>query len=253
MDLVERLIILSEQPGLFVKVRKVFEKPIKQLPEYLLLSISLAKPSCGNIMLDEVLSILMPLFLGNHTNSSVVLQKLFESNQSLFIRGICELCKHDQRMMNLSRVLDITQEVRDSLIPIVYCEDYTFALNLGILAGKRDFLHYDVWIKSRIREVGSPFINALIKYIQDHIINPVSDFVNRSQQMAEANPENFEAQKNAILDRSHLTKEKLILTIENLQNPALRQNEKIHRDTHTKITELVTKNQELFPQHYEPG
>jgi len=156
-------------------------------------------------------------------------------------------------MMNLSRVLDITQEVRDSLIPIVYCEDYTFALNLGILAGKRDFLHYDVWIKSRIREVGSPFINALIKYIQDHIINPVSDFVNRSQQMAEANPENFEAQKNAILDRSHLTKEKLILTIENLQNPALRQNEKIHRDTHTRITDLVTKNQELFPQHYEPG
>ena len=34
--------------------------------------------------------------------------------------------------------------------------------------------------------------------------------------MAETNPENFEAQKNAILDRSHLTKEKLILTIENL-------------------------------------
>lgn len=83
-------------------------------------------------------------------------------------------------MMNLSRVLDITQEVRDSLIPIVYCEDYNFALNLGILAGKRDFLHYDVWIKSRIKDVGSPFINALIKYIQDHIINPVSDFVNRN-------------------------------------------------------------------------
>jgi len=64
---------LSEQAGLFVKVRKVFEKPIQQVPEYLLLTISLANPSCGNIMLDEVLSILMPLFLGNHVNSSVVL------------------------------------------------------------------------------------------------------------------------------------------------------------------------------------
>jgi hypothetical protein len=48
--------------------------------------------------------------------------------------------------MNLSRVLDITQEVRDSLLAIVYCEDYNFAVNLGILAGKRDFLHYDNWI-----------------------------------------------------------------------------------------------------------
>jgi len=94
--------------------------------------------------------------------------------------------------MNLSRVLDITQEVKDSLIPIVYCEDYNFAVNLGILAGKRDFLHYDVWIKSRIKDVGTPFINALIKYIQDHIIYPVSDFVKRHQSMAESNPENFE-------------------------------------------------------------
>ena len=80
--------------------------------------------------------------------------------------------------MNLSRVLDITQEVKDSLIPIVYCEDYNFAVNLGILAGKKD--------------VGTPFINALIKYIQDHKINPVSDFVKRHQSMAESNPENFD-------------------------------------------------------------
>jgi len=32
--------------------------------------------------------------------------------------------------------------------------------------------------------------------------------------MASSNPENFETQKNAILERSHLSKEKLILTIE---------------------------------------
>jgi CCR4-NOT transcription complex subunit 1 len=103
----------------------------------------MAKPSCGQVMLDEILSILMPVFLGNHVNSSIVLGNLFTLNQPLFIRGICELCKHDQRLMNLSRVLDITQEVRESLIKIVYCEDYNFAVNLGILAGKRDYLHYD--------------------------------------------------------------------------------------------------------------
>jgi len=40
-------------------------------------------------------------------------------------------------------VLDITQEIKDSLIEIVYCDDYDFAVNLGILAAKRDFLHYD--------------------------------------------------------------------------------------------------------------
>lgn len=193
VELVERLIILSEAQGLFSRVRKVLEHPLNALPEYLLITLSLAKPSVGNIVIDELLSVLLPLFLGNHVNSSVVLQKLFETNKSLFIRGICELCKHDQRLMNLSRVLDITQEVKDSLLAIVYSEDYSFAVNLGILAGKRDFLHYDVWIQSRIKDVGTPFVNALVKYIWDHIINPVSDFVRRHQTMAEANPENFEA------------------------------------------------------------
>lgn len=79
--------------------------------------------------------------------------------------------------MNLSRVLDITQEVKESLMPIVDCEDYYFAVNLAILAGKRDFLHYDVWLQRRIAEVGSPFIKALLKYVREHIITPIADYV----------------------------------------------------------------------------
>lgn len=238
---------------LFKRIRRVFDFPIKNLPEYLLLSISMSKPDCGNLMLDELLSILMPIFLGNHDNSAVVLAQLFENNQSLFIRGICELCKHDQRLMNLSRVLDITQEIKTSLIKIVYSDDYNFAVNLGVLAGKRDFLHYEVWIKSRIKDVGSPFINALVKYINENIIIPVNTFITQNQQMAEQNPEGFEQQKNTILEKSHLSKEKLIQTIEHLQNNQLRQNEKVSRETIAKINDLVVKSQDLFPQHYEPG
>ena len=66
--------------------------------------------------------------------------------------------------------------MKESLIPIVNCEDYYFAVNLGILAGKRDFLHYDVWLQTRIAEVGSPFIKALIKYIKEHIIMPIIEY-----------------------------------------------------------------------------
>jgi hypothetical protein len=125
--------------------------------------------------------------------------------------------------MNLSRVLDITQEVKESLIKIVYCEDYEFAVNLGILAGKRDYLHYDEWLKRRVKEVGTPFIYALLKYIRDNIISPVNDFVTKNQEMAEGNPEQFENHKNAILERSHLSKEKLLMTMDLLGGGQLRQ------------------------------
>jgi CCR4-NOT transcription complex subunit 1 len=60
-------------------------------------------------------------------------------------------------------------------LPIVECEDYFFAVNLGILAGKRDFLHYDVWLNNRIKEIGTPFVKALLRYIKEYIINPIND------------------------------------------------------------------------------
>lgn len=95
----------------------------------------------------------------------------------MMIRAICECCRHEQRVLNLSRVLDITQEIKDSLIKIVYCDDFDFAVNLGILAGKREFLHYDVWLKERIKKVGTPFVKAFIKYINEQIIIPCREFM----------------------------------------------------------------------------
>ena len=58
-------------------------------------------------------------------------------------------------------------------MPIVNCDDYYFAVNLGILAGKRDFLHYDQWLVDRIKNIGTPFIKALLKYMKEHILSPI--------------------------------------------------------------------------------
>jgi CCR4-NOT transcription complex subunit 1 HEAT repeat len=67
---------------------------MKQVPEYLLLTLSLCKLR-GCLMVDELLSILLPQFLGNHPNSILVLQHLWKNNQALMIRAVCELCRHD--------------------------------------------------------------------------------------------------------------------------------------------------------------
>jgi sulfur transfer complex TusBCD TusB component (DsrH family) len=149
-ELIEILISLSETVA-YPKVRVLFDSPLETCPEYLLLAMSQCKVERGTLMIDELLTILMTSFLGNHVNSIPVLRKLWELNQDLMIRAICELCRHEQKIMNLSRVLDITQEIKESLIKIVYCNDFDFAVSLGVLAGKRDFLHYDVWLKERIK------------------------------------------------------------------------------------------------------
>ena len=63
--------------------------------------------------------------------------------------------------------MDITQEIKDSLLPIVNCNDINFSVALGILAGKRDFLHFDQWINERIKTKGDTFIFAILQYIDE--------------------------------------------------------------------------------------
>lgn len=60
VDLVERLLILSDSRGLFQRVRNLFEAPLKQAPEYLLLTVSLCRPNKGSLLIDELLSLLLP-------------------------------------------------------------------------------------------------------------------------------------------------------------------------------------------------
>lgn len=146
--------------------------------------------------------------------------------------------------------------MKESLIPIVDCEDYFFAVNLGILAGKRDFLHYDVWLQSRIKEVGTPFINALLKYIKDHIINPINEHIkmktNPTSGALEITPDRLENYKQQVLERSHLSKEKLCITLEHLINPINNQNPKIKKETLDHISEIVKKTTDLFPTQAAP-
>ena len=221
-ELLETLFSLSER-GLYQQVHQLLQEPIEKMPDYLLLTISKCTFSDGNLLLDEILSTLMPIFLTNQTSINV-LRKLWEFNQNLMIRGICECCRHEQRIMNLSRVLDITQEIKDSLIKIVYCSDFDFAVNLGILAGKREFLHYDVWLKERIKKVGTPFVKSFIKYINEQIIIPCKEFMISNgyavKQLTQEDQDIIERARDAILERSHLSKERLCMTMEHLENPA---------------------------------
>lgn len=115
----------------------------------------------------------MSNFLGSHPHSILILKELWRVNQNLVIRCICEICRNENKITNLSRVLDITQEIKESLIPIVSCSDYSFAVHLGVLAGKRDFLNYDVWLKQRIKEIGTPFVLPLLRYINERIVGEI--------------------------------------------------------------------------------
>lgn len=87
------------------------------------------------------------------------------------ISAICELYKRENKKentsLNLSRVLDISQQIKDSLKALTAWTDYSFSVSLGILAGKREFLNYEQWINERIKHSGNPFVSAVLDYLQE--------------------------------------------------------------------------------------
>lgn len=143
LDMVQLLVELSEYN--FMAVRELFDSAMRA-PDLLLQTLSEIKPTRGDALLDEIFSNLFPPYLSNHTSYIRLLESLWENNDDLVISSICELYKNENKKenscLNLSRVLDITQNIRESLIPLTYWNDYGFAVALGILAGKREFLHF---------------------------------------------------------------------------------------------------------------
>ena len=147
------------------------------------------------------------------------------------IRAICELCGNEELItpLNLNKVLDITQDIKDSLPKFVNCQDFDFAVALGIIAGKRDFLNYDAWMRERIQTVGNQFLRSLVRYLYENVFRPTNEqFIksNINLQILAATsgqPQNQEEEKanqilEAALEKAHLTKTHLGLTIEILQS-----------------------------------
>lgn len=114
-------------------------------------------------------------------------------------------------------MLDISQYIKDSLITLTNCVDYSFAVSLGILAGKREFLYFDQWLNERIKTIGDPFTTALIGYIDDNIIIPIKEIILfRSQNGAQNNNSMLQNAYEGVLEKAQLTMEIITIIFESL-------------------------------------
>lgn len=71
LDLVESLLRLSEV-GHYEQVKQLFSFPIKHCPDMLVLAL-LQISTSWHTLRHELISTLMPIFLGNHPNSAIIL------------------------------------------------------------------------------------------------------------------------------------------------------------------------------------
>lgn len=234
IDLIETLLKLSKGNH-YIKLKEMFEWPIANVPEILVIALAMIKTEGDDFLHEELINESLPLFLGNHINSIVVLEEVWNLNKDLVIKTICNMYRSNPDLMNLSRILDITQKLKESLIPIVSCSDHNFTVNLAILAVKRDFLHIDQWLAERIFKVGDDFIECLLNYIKENVIAQCKDVTSQSV-------------KENILEKCQLSLESLAIIFENLTPNKIGKNPKVSKRVEQEITNTYKAIFEIFDE-----
>ena len=252
-DLVELLLTLATRAStLYVLIKELFNNPVQNYPELLLgILVQLGKGrfnGSGHSLLDELYSQLFPVFLQNQSNFSVI-EFVWKKNPDLLYTVLSELYKKEQKIenttLNLSRVLDIAQHLQN-LQQMVSGNDYQFSVALGILAGKREFLHFDAWFQDRIKENKQPFIEQVLIYVQQHVIEQCNARNREIIQGRSSQSSSLSAVQNQyeqILEKAQLNIELLAIILESLAA----NREKLSQDQIVRFEQIFKSITEYFP------
>ncbi|XP_044050071.1 CCR4-NOT transcription complex subunit 1 isoform X1 [Siniperca chuatsi] len=171
LDLVESLLRLSEV-GQYEQVKQLFGFPIKHCPDMLVLAL-LQISTSWHTLRHELISTLMPIFLGNHPNSAIILHYAWHgqgqspSIRQLIMHSMAEWYMRGEQydQAKLSRILDVAQDLK-SLSMLLNGTPFAFVIDLAALASRREYLKLDKWLTDKIREHGEPFIQACVTFLK---------------------------------------------------------------------------------------
>ncbi|XP_022920087.1 CCR4-NOT transcription complex subunit 1 isoform X2 [Onthophagus taurus] len=171
LNLIELLLHLSECNNLYHPVYELYKVPLTTIPDVLVLALIQVHGSV-TMLRQELLTNLIPIFLGNHPNSAVILHHawhtqtlnfkniIMHSMAEWYTRGECDQTR-------LSRILDVAQDLKalSMLLNAQSTQSYPFIIDLACLASRREYLKLEKWIADKIREHGENFVFACIKFL----------------------------------------------------------------------------------------
>ncbi|XP_043837355.1 CCR4-NOT transcription complex subunit 1 isoform X6 [Dromiciops gliroides] len=171
LDLIESLLRLAEV-GQYEQVKQLFSFPIKHCPDMLVLALLQINTSWHTLR-HELISTLMPIFLGNHPNSAIILHYAWHgqgqspSIRQLIMHAMAEWYMRGEQydQTKLSRILDVAQDLK-ALSMLLNGTPFAFVIDLAALASRREYLKLDKWLTDKIREHGEPFIQACMTFLK---------------------------------------------------------------------------------------
>ncbi|XP_060519791.1 CCR4-NOT transcription complex subunit 1 isoform X2 [Cylas formicarius] len=174
LNLVELLLSMSEY-GLYNHVQELFKVPMHGCPDVLVLAL-LQVSGPVTLLRQELLTNLIPHFLGTHPNSGIILHHAWHTQniniKPVIMHAMAEwYARGDCDQTRLSRILDVAQDLKalSMLLNAQSAQSYPFIIDLACLASRREYLKLEKWLSDKINEHGEAFVTACIKFLHRRV------------------------------------------------------------------------------------
>ncbi|KAL1130932.1 hypothetical protein AAG570_012173 [Ranatra chinensis] len=181
LDLIGTLIYLAER-GHSSHVQDLLKVPIQHCPDVLVLGLLQTPPHPPILSVcQDILTTVMPTFLGNHPNSAIILHQAWHTQnlavKQIIMHSMAEwYLRGDNDQTRLSRILDVAQDLK-ALSLLLNAQSFPFVIDLACLASRRGYLKLEKWLTDKIREHEEPFITAVLKFLQKRVPQIVGGLV----------------------------------------------------------------------------
>ncbi|XP_050542433.1 CCR4-NOT transcription complex subunit 1-like [Daktulosphaira vitifoliae] len=168
IELVDLMLYLAER-GFCYQVQECLKFPAQKCPDLLALALIQSNGPLSMVR-HEMISGLIPIFLGNHSNAAVILHHAWNHQniglRHTLVQAMSEwYVRSDYDHIKLSRILDIAQDLK-ALSLLLSVQQFAFVIDLACLASRREYLKLDKWLSDKIREHGESFMTACVKFLQ---------------------------------------------------------------------------------------
>ncbi|CAI5954737.1 unnamed protein product, partial [Closterium sp. NIES-65] len=173
LDLLEALCRIGET-GRKAEVVEVLGYPIKHCPEVLIVGLAQVKTPGGGVIQREVLGALVPLYLANNPNSSIVLHALWgvPGGKDVVMQAMVGV--HASDPTSIARLLDVCQDLK-ALSVVLESTPFSFSLDLASLASRREYLNLEKWLQEALTLHRDSLFKACLQFLRAKLVQDSQD------------------------------------------------------------------------------
>jgi hypothetical protein len=152
------------------KAQAALEQGIQEAPEVLACALAeTPKPTSmgGAALREHALDVLLPSFLmgGTNPNSAAVARRVWQHDRAALIRAAMHCWQKDRAAA--ARLLDVAQDLKAVPETLAVVRPYEFAIDLALLASRREYINLRKWLRDRLHDHGSEFFGACLNYLSE--------------------------------------------------------------------------------------